>query len=184
MTYHSNPNGFTLIETLVAIALLTMTIVLPFFAIQRTLVATAISMDELVATALAQEALEYVHGVRDNNYLAGRTGANWLYGVMATPLAGSANCETPNRCTIDATRTVLSDAVFECPSNNCNNYPLYLSDTNLYTQVDTGNRTPYVRHIQVREIEADKVVEITVTVTWSYHGTRSIQIKDVLTNWL
>jgi len=181
-------SGFTLVETLVSVVILTMTIVLPYYAIQRSLSATFSSRDDLIAASLAQEAIEFTRGVRDNNYLADRTGAAWMYGFNGSV----ANCFSPNRCTIDATRNTLSQSIVQCPSNNCATRPLWLSSSSLYTQRTTsGSATKFQRYIQLSCVNTspcnlanEHEVRVTATVTWFDHGTHSVVITDVLTNWL
>lgn len=186
----NTPSGFTLVETLVAVLLLTMTIILPYYAIQRSLTATFSARDDLIASSLAQEAIEYVRGVRDNNYLLGRTGADWLYGLDG----GSAerNCVSVP-CSVDATRgSDVNLAVQQCLVQSgqipCYNVPLYLSaSTNLYTHQVSGTRSPYVRYVQLEKISVqgqEDAVKVTATVTWVYHGTHTVTVTDILTNWI
>lgn len=188
--------GFTLIETLVAVTLLATTIVLPYHAIQRSLIATYTSRDDLIASALAQEAVEYVRALRDSNYLynSGRENIprSWLYGVDGTD--GSANCKLSNttnknnKCMLDPTKTT---AVTVCPSGGCNT-TLYLSTTNLYNQASSGTQTKFIRYFQLScidgttscNLENEREVRITATVTWNYHGLQTVTITDVLSNWL
>ncbi len=180
MQQHPTNSGFTLVETLVSVVLLTMTIVLPYYAIQRSLSATFSARDDLIAASLAQEAVEFVRGVRDNNYLAGRTGSAWMYGFNGSV----ANCFSPNRCTVDGTRNTLSQAIVQCPSNNCASRPLYLSSSNLYTHRTTsGTQTKYQRYVQLTQISTTEV-RVTATVTWFDHGTHTITVTEILTNWL
>jgi hypothetical protein len=98
---------------------------------------------------------------------------------------GEINCMSPNRCTVDATRNTVSQAIVQCTSGNCTSRPLYLSSSlpNFYTQTVTGTRTKYVRYIELTQISAYEM-KVTATVTWFDHGTHTITITDVLTNWL
>ena len=69
--------GFSLIETLIAITILAVALVGPFIAVRTALQASYVARDQLVASMLAQEAMEYIRTVRDNNFHAGR---DWLHG--------------------------------------------------------------------------------------------------------
>lgn len=179
----NTPAGFTLIETLVAVLLLTMTIILPYYAIQRSLTATFNSRDDLIASSLAQEAIEYVRGVRDNNFLVGRTGDQWLYGIDGG--TGERNCIT-NDCSVDATRGSETNlAIVECTAAQCATTPLYLSSSNTYHQIVEGTRTPFVRYVRLSTVAGNpNAIRVTATVTWVYRGTHSITVTEVLTNWL
>src|SRR3989338_9606391 len=61
--------GFTLIETLVAVTILTFAVVGPMFTASRSIVAAQLANDQITASYLAQEGIEYVREVRDNAYL-------------------------------------------------------------------------------------------------------------------
>ena len=103
--------GFTLVETLVAITIIALAIVGPLYAVQQSLNVSRVSRDQLVASALAQEAVEYVRSIRDGNYLYNlRTGAarSWLYGIDGT--AGSTNCSIA-RCVVDPTQNTVSRSI-------------------------------------------------------------------------
>lgn len=174
--------GFTLVETMVAVSLLAVTIVLPYFAIQRSLVATYTARDELIASALAQEAIEYVHTVRDNNYLynlkSGSIPRSWLYGVDGTN--SSPNCLT-NNCQLDASR---NSPVTICPAVGCT-AKLYVSSTNLYNQLSSGTQTKYVRYIRLKNTGTTGEVTVTAEVSWTDRGgTQVVSITEVLRDWL
>ncbi len=62
--------GFTLVETLVAIAIMMIAIAGPLYTADRAILAAEISRDQLIASYLAQEGIEYVRMMRDNAFLA------------------------------------------------------------------------------------------------------------------
>lgn len=76
--------GFTLIETLVAISILTAAIAGPLVMSIKNIGTANTSQDQLVAFYLGQEVIEYVRNVRDTN-LIGKdlddTGFDWLKGL-------------------------------------------------------------------------------------------------------
>lgn len=155
--------GFTLIETLVAITILTVSIIGPFYAIQTALRASYLARDNMVAASLSQEAIEYIRSVRDNNYLAGRS---WLYGLNAC---------IPGPCTVDPTQSSgnISSSI----------QPLYLSSTNIYNQQGAGTQTRFTRQVTMTELN-EREVRITVTVTWNRHGNQTVTVTDVIQDWL
>lgn len=176
--------GFTLIETLVAVALLATTIVLPYYAIQRSLYATYSARDDLVASTLAQEAVEYVRSIRDSNYIYNlrnpSTPKPWLAGLDTT--AGGRNCFAPARCTVDVTKSTPSAALSQCPVSGCT-AKLYLSTTGFYNMDSSGTGTRFIRYIQLTSTSA-REVKVTSTVTWFYHGTHTVTITDIIQDWL
>ena len=161
--------GFTLVETLVAIAILTIAISGPFVAAQRSFIAASIARDQFIATFLAQEALEYIHAIRDDNYLAGR---DWLSGLGA--------CEGGSSCTVDPTQEVISACNGICGG-------LALSDTGLYNQTpvsSTNHATPFTRTVTIEQINPTEV-RITVSVSFnSGHASHTVSAKESLFNWL
>lgn len=64
-------DGFTLLETLVAVSLVTIAIVAPMTLASRALTASYHARDQLIASQLAQEGIEVVRQIRDNNILRG-----------------------------------------------------------------------------------------------------------------
>lgn len=62
--------GFTLIEALVAVTILTIAVVGPLYTASRAIVAAQSARDQLTASYLAQEGIEYARAVRDDNFLA------------------------------------------------------------------------------------------------------------------
>ena len=62
-------SGFTLIETLVAISLLTIAITAPMLLTVQSLTTAYYARDQIVASHLAQEAIEEIHQIRDGQIL-------------------------------------------------------------------------------------------------------------------
>ena len=73
-------SGFTLVETLVAITIVTLAISGGITVAHSSIVAATSARDRLTASYLAQEGIEYVRMLRDNAYLArypGTTSDAW-----------------------------------------------------------------------------------------------------------
>ncbi len=162
--------GFTLVETLVAIALLMIAISAPFYSVQQAIVASNAARDQLIASSLAQEGAEYIYYLRDNNYLAGNS---WLTG-MDSCLTGNA----PYGCMIDPSQNTLTS----CISSGCT--PLKLSSSNLYTHAGNFSPTRFTRTVQIQSVSAAQV-KITVTVTWiSGQRNYTVTVVENLYNWI
>lgn len=152
-------------ETLVAITVLIVAIVGPLYAVHKSITASYAARDKLIATALAQEGLEYVRSVRDNNYLAGR---------MWTTTLGTCFNYT---CYVDQGRNIIT----RCPGNSCN--PLSISNANLYTQ-SGGAPTRFTRSVRITSITANEM-RVEVTVTWmTSRVPYTVTISEHLYNWL
>lgn len=172
------PKGFTLLETLIAITVLSFAIVGPFQIAQGVIRTSYISRDQLTATALAQEGMEYVRSVRDGNMLNNLHG-----GTVRTPLYGfdatSATDCFANACVVDPSANTQQI----CATSSCSTRPLYLSGTGLYNQQTIGTLTKFVRKVQFTPINATST-KATVTVSWTDHGSYSVVLTEILTNWI
>ncbi|KND51387.1 MAG: putative Type IV pilus pilin [Parcubacteria bacterium C7867-001] len=174
--------GFTLVETLVAITILSIAIIGPFHAVQSALNGSYTARDYLAASALAQEGMEQVRYIRGNNYLYNvanpSSTRSWLYGLDGS--GGTPSCGAPAKCTVDTTN--LSTPIAVCLNGTCS--PLSLSTTNLYNQAEVGTVTRFTRSVTITSSSANEAT-VDVTVTWiSAHTPYSVTVTSVLTNWL
>ncbi len=201
-----NMKGFTLIETLVAIAIITIAIVGPMYAANRAIVVAEIAQEQLTASYLAQEGIEYVRSMRDDAYLAAVESNDpnasvdawndFLTGNSAWSIKQCNKKNPKNACTLDPFQLMgvppNGNSLDPCnapphtpPSgNDCT--PLYLNTSNnTYTQQVTPNPTPYTRWIDVNDIPSNPNEEIVdSTVTWNFHGgSYSVTVTDDLTPW-
>jgi len=194
-----NTKGFTLVETMVAITIITLAVAGPMFAASRAVVAAQGARYQLIASHLAQEGIEYVRLMRDNEYLATRPGGshasgdpwdNFLNGSMPLYLGSIKQCRTSNICTLDpvSAPTMCVGAVGTCslqvcPGGTCN-APLYLTTIGIYTQQSVGNtKTVFTRTIQTFS-PATVDERIDSKVSWSFHGINySVTVSDHLTPW-
>ena len=80
--------GFTVLESMVAIFVLSLSISGAFSAVQQSLSQSIISKDEVKAFYLAQEAIEIIRNKRDSNQLDKITNGSpnsWLFGISDNP---------------------------------------------------------------------------------------------------
>ena len=159
--------GFTLIETLVAISVLLISLAGPLSIAVQSLNSAYYARDQITAFYLAQEAIEYIRAVRDQNYLANNS---WLSGID--------NCVDTN-CTVN-----FPDFTHDVCSGTCS--PVLLNPgTNLFGG-DTGDTTIYTRAVSLVTIPdtSDEVI-IRVSVSWNSTGiNRQFQIEEHMFNWL
>lgn len=187
MSRLSGMRAFTLIETLIAVSILTIAIIGPFAAIQNALVASYVARDTLTASMLAQEGIEYVRAVRDENYIyivanPGTT-RGWFYGLDSS---GGVNCV--NRlCTVDPTKgnPFQSGAVQVCGTGTGPCPVLRQSASNfLFTQDLAHPATVFTRSVTLTSVSSTEM-RVTSTVTWSTgHKQYSITLTEVLSAWL
>jgi len=179
--------GFTLVETMIAVTILTLSISGPLLGASRALVLAEISKDQLTASYLAQEGIEYVRAMRDDAYLrsyqAGGTdvsGAAWTDFTSGASAWSITQC-IATECTLDPTRAMGYGATSALVAYS-GDAPLYVSN-GIYTQQQLGTKTEFTRTVRATVVGADEV-SITSAVSWSFHNvTYSISAVDHLTSW-
>lgn len=206
------PKGFTLVETMVAVTIIMFAVTGPLFTASRSIVAAQIARDHLTASYLAQEGIEYVRAMRDNEYLSAYKDAltnsainptingwtNFLSGSMPGNPGSISLCRGPTAlCTLDPRATMGSGAnksinTFSGTAplylTNCPSGPSSCTPPNEYTQQNPPNsmKTPFTRTIQVIDLLAPESPEerIISKVSWSFHGVPySVTVTVNLTKW-
>jgi prepilin-type N-terminal cleavage/methylation domain-containing protein len=180
LIHNSKANkGFTLIEALIAITILTFAITATFTAAQSGLSSAAESRDQIASFFLAQEAVEFVRNKRDTNSLAGD---NWLSGIASV---SSDVCYPPKGCTID----VVTASFGSCSSpTSCS--PLRQdrvtgsATEGMYGYAGSWTQTNFVRTLQFERINADEIA-LTVTILLK-RGSLTVQtfkVRESIFNW-
>ncbi|OGC88107.1 hypothetical protein A2419_01395 [Candidatus Adlerbacteria bacterium RIFOXYC1_FULL_48_26] len=184
--------GFTLVETLLAVLILAIAITGPLTIAAKGLQLTLTARDQVMAGLLAQDALEYIHFIRDTNRLNNQ---NWLAGLNGTSnshttniTGGQATCTGGNFCTVDS----LADQVTLCGTSltQCASTLLYYNASGgNYTYATAGNTpTIFSRSVSVTTPSPGGNVneaDIRVVVQWRDIGgsLRSLELRDALLNW-
>jgi prepilin-type N-terminal cleavage/methylation domain-containing protein len=166
--------GFTLIETLVAVLLLSSAIAGPLTIASKGLSASLIARDQMIAFYLAQDAVEYVRFVRDTNKLSGNP---WLANLDA--------CTGADGCTVDPSSGTVDACSGACPY--INKYDD--GSGHVYFSYTEGTQTPqmFARTVTLAappDGGTDEKV-LTVTVSWRAQSgvTRNIVVRENLFNW-
>ena len=178
----TSSSGFTLVETMVAIALIAVALTGPFTAVQIALRDSYIARDRLIAAELAQEAVEYIRSIRDNNYLQNRS---WLYGFSDASRDGcyGATQQSGYYCTVDPTSGdfnsagASAEAMKENTGTTTANL-LYISTNGLYNQQGVGTTSRFKRLVRVYTVSTTEIM-VVVHMTWT-SGTKTY--SSVLTH--
>jgi len=168
--------GFTLVETMVAIAILMIAILGPMDIASSGLRDSMFARDQATAYYLAQEGIEYIRYVRDYNFL--KKSPDWLTGL--TNCEDSTGSNTSINCTIDSVY-FFSNSSGNNPANyisNCGSscVPLNLDSNDTYTQQNGGSVSLFTRTIKIIPINGtyDREVQIRSTVSFQ---SRSRAVK-------
>ena len=169
--------GFTLLETLVAVSLLAIAIVAPMSLTTQSLESAYYARDQITAFYLAQEALEAVRNVRDNNIL--QNSQNVKVDLLnGFPSTGGA----PFR--IDTRNNVMTLCSAD-PGGAC--IPLQ-TDGTLYGYGNGANvSTIFTRTVTAAFIpDTTDEIKLTVTITWQSGGLqkRTVTISENLYRWV
>lgn len=161
--------GFTLLETLVAVAILIMSLLGPFSIAQQSLKSAYYARDQVTAYYLAQEGIEFVRAVRDQNYL---TGNDWLVGIDTT-------C-TGVPCVVDYPNFTYA----ACPNGVCP--PLKVSNTGGLFNNESGTVSPFTRQVMLTTSPTNPALMIvSVTISWKSAGvSRIFTLQERIFNWL
>ncbi|HFC11137.1 MAG TPA: type II secretion system protein [Candidatus Kaiserbacteria bacterium] len=195
--------GFTLVETLVAVAILAIAVTGPFFSAEQSLQAAKIAQDKMTGSFLAQEGVEFARVMRDNSYLKycysgnsiacnSNSPAYWWNGFTTnTSYSGEYNilrCNTNNTCSVDASSLMSgigfgTGSIAVCSINDTSCGDLYLTTSGKYTTQNTGTKTNFKRVISATKI-SDSDLKIDSTVSWMTHGkTYTSTVTGYLTPW-
>ena len=168
--------GFTLIETLVAVLLLTAAIAGPLSIAARGLLGASVARDQVTAFYLAQDAMEYIHYVRDSNTLSDNP---WLSGLDS--------CLGANGCAVDSIQNTAVICDSPCQVLGYNTTYRYFSYSSPMTPQQYRRVISITTPVGTNDCTTGHGCEaaVTVTVSWSDRGsiTRSITVKENLFDW-
>ena len=158
--------GFSLIEVVTAIFILTVGVGGAFSLIYQTLSAVYLVRSELTASFLAQEGVEIVKNLRDNA---------WLYSRAATSTSWLAYLsEAGGDYEVDYSTQTLSRA---------DNSTYMKVDSNGFFNYSSGDQTNFTRSVSLTNVSTT-TVKVVVTVGWQTGGRdHSLEIVENITNW-
>ncbi len=175
--------GFTLIETLVAVMLLSIAVVAPMSLASKSLGSAYYARDQITAFYLAQEAIEALRSIRDSQILIiaeDPDGAPDIFGLIP-------HLNEP--FTIDGRIGDASLAIVRCDGTcprletdgTLYGYPAQGDDPNAWTQ------TYFTRTVRAHSIVGNPdEIRVTVTVTWKTGPIqeRSFTISENMYRWV
>ena len=159
--------GFTFIELIITIFVLLIGVLAAFIAAQQPMRYTAFSISRLTATYLAQEGIEIVRNIRDENWLNGNGWANGLNGCSEVDPGGG--CQADYN---DGRSFTSYDGSFLNIEN----------DSGLYGY-GAGSPTKFKRKITINPTGSDNA-QVIVSVEWEEKGKGfKVEARENLYNW-
>lgn len=186
---NTNTNlGFTLVETMVAVFILTLAIVSLLGLTSKSLFTARYSRNEMIANYLLQESVDYIRNQRDSVAFLGN---DWQGFLDEFGYSASGACFTSNGCYFDVNKSSLN-------INYCNTTPT--SGTTLkcpflkydegatggsFYNYSVGSTSNFKRKISLSLNPAQDELYIFVTVEW-LNGTlvRKRSLNTSLLNWM
>lgn len=158
--------GFTLIEALVAITILTISIAGPITIASRGMTSAMFARDQITAFYLAQEAVEFIRNKRDENNIKGNV---WIDGLS--------ECLDGKVCIIDSKNNEINECIGGiCPVLKYNNSTAFYS-------YDSGEDSNFTREIRIATVNV-KEIAITTTMSWSSGSIiKSFTVKEHILDW-
>jgi len=174
----SRQAGFTLLETLVAIFILSLSITGPMFFASNSLKNAFQSRDQVTAFFLAQDVVEYIKNIRDTNGLKPGE-VNWLEG-----LGNCVSTDGSRKCTID---TIPGrESIDLCVGETCS--PLgIINDNGSELYGNGGSDSRFTRTIFINEIIPGQEAQIIVEVVWTsniLNSRKRIVIQENIYDWI
>ncbi len=164
-----NKGGFNLLETIIAIAVILVGVVGVIILMGQSARSIRVASNRIIASHLAEEAIEVVVNIRDTNWIKGN---GWRTNIPST-----------TKGIVDYSSTSVTE------TNNPANYCLSLVD-DFYIHQEPPCNTIFKRHVEVSEKsetiggEAVDFIEVRAVVEWSQQGEdRSITLVNHLYDW-
>lgn len=178
--------GFTLIETLVAITVLVVAVAAPLTLAAQSLFAAYYAKDQLVASHLAQEAIEIVRQKRDHNLMAmlNNSALPDSYWLHETKLEG-VTIGTQKTVTVDVADIENTPFTLITSGGIENNGAILQHNNAIYLHDIGSNDTRFRRVVELKKISEEEI-EVVAKVMWQTGSfrARAFTIKENLYNWL
>ena len=159
-----NDKGFTLIEVITAIFLITVGVVGAFSVVQKVAGFISVSSLQLTAVYLAQEGIEITRNIRDTNCL---NDLSWDQGITCVPL--------PCDCEAAYTNTQLDSS-----------FDRFLKFNNGFYGYSGTTETRFKRKITISDCSPPNTncLNVSVLVEWEERGkSHELSVQEELYNW-
>ena len=172
----SSQKGLTLIETLVAVFIFSMSLVSLMIISSRGIQSITVATQRATAQFLAQEGIEIIEAIRDDNFLDINS-TSWLMNLNT--------CINGNLCYISATDMYNAPQNTPQPSVCPGMCPTMVQGiAGQYGYDPGGDPTPFVRSIRILVDPSGEFARVQSVVEWERAGTPySVQVTKHMMNW-
>lgn len=178
---HNSKKGFTLIEAIVAIGVISIGFVGSLVLLSRASSQAIALKDRVVAAHIAEEGIEVARNIRDTNWLKGR---DWLFGLIE-PIEAPSGTEISGVLNYDSSAIDDSD---QSESRKCLNWngsfykhavaPAYACSTSFKRQITLTKKEEIISGQNI------SYLEIKSTVYWKEKGiVKNLTVIDHLYDW-
>lgn len=181
--------GFTLVETLVAISIFTISLLSLMVILGKSISDTGYVKKKDIATYLAQEGIEYMRNMRDTYMLYSTSSTGWT--SFNNNLTDASDCDGAFGCYFnadgldfnDSTQPMIDVPLTACNNATCSNFPLlYNASTGEYGY-SSGVNSGFTRKIWISQTANE--TKVFSTVFWNQgSGSYSIVFFESLFNWV
>ncbi len=173
-SFKKNKKGFTLIESLVAVTMLSIVISAIMSLAQSSIASNTYAQAQVTANYLAGEAIEYIRNTRDTEYLlAPSDSSHWLDAI-------NSSCFSANGCDVD---TVNKSFVI-CAPEGC---PPLRFDSTLeegFYQHASGSGSVFTRTVKIEQVATDEIaVRVIISGASGYFKNTPLVVVEHLFNW-
>ncbi|TSC77703.1 MAG: hypothetical protein G01um101424_326 [Parcubacteria group bacterium Gr01-1014_24] len=186
--YQQKNKGFTLVETLVAISIFTMSILALLVVLTQGIANTNYAKTKIIASYLAQEGIEYIRNMRDTFVLYDATDSQTGWNSFNSKLINS-SCQIGNGCYFDDQNLNYANPVqpmagitvspcgASCP-------PLLYDEITGKYGYTTGVNSGFTRKVKITVISPNEI-KVFSTLYWTQSsGSYNIVFSESLFNWI
>jgi len=174
--------GYSLIEVLVAIAILMIAIVGPLTIAAKSIQSSQYARQQITATYFAQEGITAIHAIRNESalaYIDNSTANPWEWTTAMQNYLSLSACfissTNKNGCNIDFSDSSLEDNAVSCATKSNCTMELQIINSNskkspfyvLKATSSPSSPTPYTRMIRLKSLNGGDEILITSTVEWN-----------------